>query len=318
MSTALLGILLLTGPVAQDTILRPFTFREVHMGVAVRITLWAPNDSGARAAATAGFREIARLEEILSDWRPSSELRRLESGGTEWQPTSPELAELLATALLVARASDGAFDPTIGPLTRLWRAARHAGTPPDAHTVAAARQRVGFNHLEVDTQRHLVRLRRAGMQLDLGGIAKGYILQRALAVLREHGAPQSLVEGGGDLVVGDAPPGKAGWSIATPLADATMGALAGTLTNAALATSGPTEQQMLVDGHRESHIVDPSTGHGTRAPHVATVIGSDAALADAVATALTVLTPEEGRRVLARFGLRGSLHDTSRVSPTRL
>ncbi|MBK8251017.1 MAG: FAD:protein FMN transferase [Gemmatimonadetes bacterium] len=155
------------------------------------------------------------------------------------------------------------------------------------------------------------------MQLDLGGIAKGYILQRALDVLRQHGAPQSLVEGGGDLVVGEAPPGKPGWTIATPLADTTMAALAGALANAALATSGPTEQQIVVDGHRESHILDPATGRGTRGPQVATVIGRDAAVADAVATALTVLPPAEGRRLLAMFGLRGALHDPVPASPPR-
>ena len=317
MSTALLGFLLLTGAVAPDTTLRAHTFREVHLGVAVRITLWSPNEAHARTAATAAFREIARLEDVFSDWRPTSELRRLEAGGTGWQPTSPELAELLGKAMQVARASRGAFDPTIGPLTRLWRSARATGSPPDAHVLATARRRVGHAHLNVDTVGRRVRLRRAGMQLDLDGIAKGYILQRAMDVLRHHGAPHSLVEGGGDLVVGEAPPGKPGWAIATPLADATMAALAGTLANAALATSGPTEQWMMVNGRRESHIIDPATGRGTRAPEVATVIGTDAALADAVATALSLLPPAEGRRILARFGLRGALHDPAAPPPTR-
>ncbi|MFN0181541.1 MAG: FAD:protein FMN transferase [Gemmatimonadales bacterium] len=301
------SVLLLATALATDTAWVTLTLREVHLGVELRMTLSAPTDSLARTAAAAAFREIARLEDLLSDWRPTSELRRLEHGGTDWQPASPELTEVLARAMAVARASGGAFDPTIGALTRLWRQARRSDTLPAPGPIAEARSRVGARWLQVDTVRRRVRLSRAGMQLDLGGIAKGYLLQRALTVLRHHGTPRALVEAGGDLVVGEAPPGRSGWSIAVPFADSSLVRRSGSIVNAALATSGPVEQFIEVEGRRESHVIDPRTGRGVSGRQVATVIGTDAAVTDAVATALTILPPAAGRRLLAAFGLVGSL-----------
>jgi thiamine biosynthesis lipoprotein len=126
------------------------------------------------------------------------------------------------------------------------------------------------------------------MRLDLGGIAKGYILQEALRTLRAHGMTAALVEAGGDVVVGDAPPGKPGWKITTTGADPTFAQRTQSLTNAALATSGPTAQFVEIDGGRYSHIIDPRTGLGVTSNRMVSVMAEDAAIADAVATALCV------------------------------
>jgi thiamine biosynthesis lipoprotein len=310
MSTAVPFLLAAALQLPGDSSEVSLTFREVHLGMELRITFWAPNDSIGRAAAAAAFHEVSRLEDLLSDWRPSSELRRLERGGTGWQSASPELTEVLHCALMVARASRGAFDPTLGSLTRLWRDARRTGVLPSRSSLAAARSRTGYRWIQVDTTRDRVRIARAGVQLDLGGIAKGYILKRALGVLRDRGIPRALVEAGGDLVVGEAPPGRSGWAIAAPFADSTVARRAASLVDAALATSGPIEQYLAVGGRRESHVIDPRTGRGVAVPNVASVVGSDAAIADAVATALTVLPRNEGDRLLAHFGLLGSLLPT--------
>jgi thiamine biosynthesis lipoprotein len=139
------------------------------------------------------------------------------------------------------------------------------------------------------------------MRLDLGGIAKGYILQEALHVLRSTGVTRALVESGGDIVVGDAPPGRAGWRIDVPGADAAFAARAATLSNAALSTSGPTAQFVQIDGVRYSHVVDPRTGVGLTNGITAHVIASDGATADALSTALTVLGPDAAGPILAGF-----------------
>ena len=289
-------------------------FTEVHMGMPVRIVLHASDTETARAAARAAYARIARLEGYLSDYRPDSELRRLQQRPGEWISLTTELFTVLATALQVARASDGSFDPTVGPLSVLWREARSRGTLPSTAAIDSARARTGWRKIALDRSRRAVRLA-PGMQLDLGGIAKGFILQEALAVLRSHGTASALLEAGGDIAVGDAPPGRAGWRIETPHADAAVAAHAAVLTNAAVATSGNSAQFVIIDGVRYSHVVDPVTGIGLTHDVHATVIAQDAALADALATALTVTGPDSAAGLLARFpdviaSVRGSATPT--------
>jgi thiamine biosynthesis lipoprotein len=139
------------------------------------------------------------------------------------------------------------------------------------------------------------------MRLDLGGVAKGYILDQARAVLASRGIARALIEAGGDLVVGDAPPGREGWTIDTPEATGAFAGRARRLTNAALATSGPSSQFVEIDGVRYSHVIDPRRGLGLTSGLVARVIAPDGATADALATALTVLGPDGVATVTDRF-----------------
>lgn len=266
-------------------------FSAVHMGVQVRMVLHAP-ESVARDAARAAFARIAELEDKMSDYRPRSEVRLLSERPGDWQPVSRELLEVLSTADDVSRKSGGAFDVTIGPLVQLWRDARRSGRLPDAEMLSHARSRSGAPLLQVDTTRAMVRLWVSDMRLDLGGIAKGYILQDALKVLRANGVRSALVEAGGDVVVGDPPPGQPGWSVFVAGADTATLRRARALANVAVATSGGSEQFVEIGGVRYSHVIDPQTGLGVTGRHIVTVIADDAALADAAATALSVLGPE--------------------------
>ena len=277
-----------------------YEFSEVHMGMAVRIVAYAPANIAARDAARAAFARIAALDSILSDYRPHSELRRLEGRTGDWMPVGADLLSVLRCALRVAQASQGAFDPTVGPLSALWREARRAGRPPDKHSLAAVQSRVGYQHLELDTARSTVRLARPGMRLDLGGIAKGYVIQQALNTLRAHGVSQAMIEAGGDIVVGDPPPGSNGWAISVA-ASPELADRASRLANAALSTSGPGAQHLEWKGARYSHVVDPSTGLGLTNRLTAHVIAPDAMLADALSTALTVLGPDRGAELLRQF-----------------
>lgn len=281
---------------------------EMHMGMPVRIALHAPAEQGA-GAARAAFATIARLEDLMSDYRADSEVRRLGATHATWVPVSPPLFAVLAQALAVAHVTDGAFDPTAGPLVALWRTARRERRLPTRTAIRTALRRTGWRHVALDTVGRRVRLARAGMQLDLGGIAKGWILQAALDTLRARGVPRALLEAGGDIVVGEAPPGEPGWHIETPGADSVVAIQAARLVDAAIATSGPTAQFVEIGGVRYSHVVNPRTGLALVTDELATVIAHHGATADALATALTVVAPARRPAVLARFpGVIVSVH----------
>jgi thiamine biosynthesis lipoprotein len=293
------------------------------MGLPVRIRLYGPTDEAAKTAATAAFARVAVLDQMMSDYRPDSELRRLGTVVDTWSVVSPDLFVVLDRAVDVARATGGAFDPTVGPLVALWRAARQTRRMPDGAALAAAKRLVGWRHIQLDRSRRAVRLARPGMQLDLGGIAKGYILQQALRSMASLGVTQALVEAGGDIVVGDAPPGRDGWRIDVDGSDAAFAARAARLTNAALATSGPAAQFVEIGGVRYSHVVDPRTGLGLTNHVTARVIAQDGSTADALATALTVVGPNGVPGILSRFpdvvaSVDRNTHPGPLDSPTRL
>jgi thiamine biosynthesis lipoprotein len=250
----------------------------------------------------------------MSDYRLDSELRRLEGRTRRWIPISAELYEVLHCAVRISESTDGAFDPSVGPLVALWRTARQTGRLPDPPSVEAARARVGWRSIRLDATRRAIRLERAGMRLDLGGIAKGYILQEARRILRSHGVTRVLIESGGDIVVGDAPPGEAGWRIHTGVLNSGFADRASRLVNAAIATSGPTFQYVEIDGVRYSHVIDPRTGLGVTSPVIARVIADDAATADALATALAILG--EARLGAIRERFPGVMVDLTRPSPS--
>ncbi|MGH7470274.1 MAG: FAD:protein FMN transferase [Longimicrobiales bacterium] len=276
-------------------------YSEVHMGMPVRVVLFAPTDNAARAAARAAFQRMAQLDADLSDYRPDSELRRIEARAGTWVTVKPSTLAILSRALHIAQLTNGAFDPTVGPLVALWRSARKAQRFPERAALESARALVSYQQVRLDSARSGVRLARAGMRLDLGGIAKGYILQEALTTLGRHGVSQAMLQAGGDIMVGAAPPGLSGWRIDVAGTDSSFTAQAQRLTHAALATSGPNQQFLNVAGMRYSHVVDPRTGLGLTNGVTAHVIARDGATADALATALTILDPEKRRALLARF-----------------
>src|SRR2546423_5680211 len=181
-------------------------FVELHMGVAVRIELYVPDEAGGRVAARAAYARIAELEDIMSDYRPESEVRRLAERSGAAVPVSEPLFAVVARALELARQSDGAFDPTVGPFVALWRRARRTGRLPSRAELDSAARRVGWRKVRADSAARSIRLDTAGMQLDLGGIAKGYILDQALLVLGRHGVTRALIQAGGGIVAGEPPP----------------------------------------------------------------------------------------------------------------
>ena len=273
------------------TPLERFEYRQRHMGVVARLVLYAPDSAAARQAASAAFARIAALNDVMSDYQPTSELMRLcQRAGGPPVPVSDDLFLVLRRAQALAARTDGAFDVTAGPYVRLWRTARRTGRLPPPESARAARRRVGWQHVRLDSNAQTVRLAVPGMQLDLGGLAKGYAADEALEALRWHGAPRALVQIGGDIVVGAPPPGRDGWRVA--LQHAPPGQRSVTLTHAALSSSGDTEQFVEIGGVRYSHVVDPRTGQGLTSRLLATVVAPDGLTADAFATTVSVLAPE--------------------------
>lgn len=284
---------------AQPTLTR-HEYARVLMGSKCRIVVYAPSEPAAAAACAAAFDRVHRLEQALSDYDPNSEAARLTRlPPREWHTVSPDLAQALAKSLDIARKTDGAFDPAMGPLTKLWRKARSDGALPPPETIAEARTRSGYRHIELNSDAQRVRLAVVGMGLDFGGIGKGLAADEALAVLTHYALPIALIDFGGDLRAGDPPPGTDAWSV--EIRDGVAGARTVRLANAAVATSGDLERFIDIGGHRYSHILDPRRGFGIERRVAATVIAPEGWLADSLASAACVLGPEGLPDLRARF-----------------
>jgi thiamine biosynthesis lipoprotein len=290
---------LLTGcrSTSSSSALRRFEFSELHMGTLFRITLYAPDPQLAEQAARAAFQRVAELDRMMTDYDPESELMRLCRGPAgEPIPVSDELCRVLQRAQQISELSDGAFDMTVGPYVRLWRRARRAGVLPPEEALAKAGQAVGYQKLRIDGTNKTVTLLAPNMQLDLGGIAKGYAADQALAVLRRLGVPCALVAASGDIAVGAPPPGQQGWRVGVGTIEGPESSLSASLwlKHQAVSTSGDTEQFVEIDGARYSHIVNPKTGVGLTNRIQATIIARDGATTDSLATAVCVLGVTDG------------------------
>ncbi len=277
--------------------LHRFEFQRPEMGTLFTITLYARDAAQARAASDAAFARIAALEQVMTDYDPESELMQLcQKPAGQPVPVSADLFDILQESQRIAELSGGAFDVTVGPLVRQWRRARRLEKLPSAEQIARAQASVGWRKLKLDPRQRTVTLTVPHMQLDLGGIAKGYAADNALRVLREHDCPRALVAASGDIAVGEAPPGRKTWRVAigAPQERTNLSAHSLQLRNAAVSTSGDAEQFVAINGQRYSHIVDPRTGIGLMNQDQVTVVGRRATDTDALATAASVLGESRG------------------------
>lgn len=288
---------------AEPSELLRFEFQQTHMGAPVKITLYASDERSANRAAEAAFARFAEIDQIMSDYKPESELSRLSrtAGSGRAVPVSDDLWKVLDRSVQLSEASEGAFDVTVGPYVRLWRRARRSKEFPPADRLEAARRAVGYRHLRLNADRHTAELLVSGMRLDLGGIAAGYAVDEALKVLARLGLTCVLIDASGDIGVGDPPPGQKGWKIGiAPLDAAGPPSRFLTLHNAAVTTSGDVFQHVVIDGRRYSHIVDPSTGLGLTEPSSVSVVAADCLTADSLATAVSVMSPARGLELIER------------------
>lgn len=262
-----------------------YTFTHPQMGTTFRIVLYAEGEAQAARAARRAWARLDTLNQLLSDYVPQSALNQFDgqAGDGHWHQLPPDLWQVLQAAQTVYRRSGGAFDVSIGPLSRLWRRAFRRQVFPEPEDVAAARSRVNGRWIRLSPKGYRGRLLRKGMELDLGGIAKGYALDAMAEQLHAQGLDTFLLDGGGDLLAGEAPPEKQGWTVRLPSGDTLL------LRQAAVATSGDAYRYLEHQGKRYSHLIDPRTGYGVQHRRTITVRAPTATQADAWASAGSIL-----------------------------
>lgn len=285
--------------------LERFEFREPHLGTIVTLTLYASDQTVANDSARAAFARIEELNHILSDYIPDSEVMRLcrTAGTGQAVPVSQELFDVLARSIEISVATDGAFDVSISPVIKLWRGARRIRQLPDEKQLSAARELVGYRNIVLDVRQRTVELRKKGMLLDFGGIAKGYIAEQARATLLGRGLRRTLVAIAGDIAAGDPPPDRNEWRIGVAPLEKPNGEPSRylKLVNSCISTSGDAFQYVEIGGVRYSHIVDPKTGLGLTRRSSVTVVAPPGSSADGLATAISILGVERGLKLVEQF-----------------
>ncbi len=296
----LIAVFLLTGAVLRGEENR-YTFTERHMGTKFQIIVYAASEKIAKDVTKSAFARVAALNRIMSDYDRNSELMRLcRTAHQRPIKVSADLFHVLHHAQRLSRQTEGAFDITIGPITRSWRVARKRLELPEKKDLALLIKKVGFQKIKLHPKERAVSLAVSEMRLDLGGIAKGYTADEALKTLNSKGISRALVAAGGDIVVGDAPPDKKGWRVGiapltNPEGRPTKYLL---LKNQAVSTSGDAEQFIQIGERRYSHIVDPRTGIGVEGQFSVTVIAPRGIESDSLATALSILDQKTGLKLI--------------------
>jgi len=267
----------------------------------------------AREALEAAFAEMARVNDLLNNYDPSSEISKINrSAGGEPVPVRPETMEALQTALKFSALSDGALDMTVGPLLRLWGFAQEkpglAGGEPDRAAIKKAKRLVDYRALELVTTPQTeqsagtARLKKAGMWIDVGSFSKGYVADRAMQVLMQRGIKNALISAGGTICAIGCKANGSPWKVAVrhPRKDDAMLTFI-SLRDGAVSTSGDYERFYETKGKRRGHIIDPRTGVPVERMQSVTVLAKSGVDSDALSTALFVLGPDKGIALVNRL-----------------
>ena len=291
----------------------PFEVRSgprIVMGTFARVVGIAANKKTVEACIEAAYEELTAADELMSTYLADSEISRANRDAFDGPvKVSGRTFEVLQKAIEFSELTDGAFDVTVGPLVELWKQAADANSVPTAKQLAAAGAAVGYDKLILDANDMSVRFAVEGMRLDLGGIAKGYAIDRAVEAMRAGGAMGGMVDVGGDILCFGVPPrGKEKWLIGLQdPGQATDAVTVGTpllvlkLTDAAVATSGGYRRFALIEGERFSHIVDRATGSGAKSMSSVSIVAERAIDADALATAVSVMGPQKGLALIEKL-----------------
>jgi thiamine biosynthesis lipoprotein len=287
---------------AQPTLQR---FHQTHaaMGTIFTIDINATNQATAEQDMNLAFDEIDRLEALLSNYRPSSELSRISrEAGSAPVVTDPETFHFLERSLYWSRVSNGAFDITVGPLLRAWGFFFHQGRIPSQAQLNALRNKIGWQHIVLDAQTRTVSFdNHQAMELDPGSIGKGFAVDAVVKLLREQGVTSAFISAGGSTLyaIGTVP-GAEGWPVDIPDPQHPGKTAASILLrDTSLSTGACTEKFFIKDGHRYCHIFDPRTMRPVEGMLQTTVIDPSATDSDALSTVVFVLSPTASRQLLA-------------------
>jgi len=291
------------------------------MGTSFEIYLYAPNRERASELFEEAFDEIERVEAALSNYRSSSELSRINANAADAPViTDPEVFALLARALDYSQRTNGAFDITVGKLMKAWGFFRGAGHYPSDEELAHARAQTGWQSVRLDNRTRSVYFLKRGIEFDLGGIGKGYALDRVAALLREGGVKVALISSGSSSIYAiGAPPGKAGWPVRMfdPL-DRTRTLSIVSLKDQSLSTSGSYEKFFRLNGRTYCHIMDPRTGRPIEGMLQTTVIAPEATDSDALSTAVFVMGPQQSARLLDKIAGAAAMFVTDKTGAARI
>ena len=282
---------------------------RVAMGSELRLTAWTTDAAPAIAAFEDVFAEFDRLENLMSTWREGSDITRLNAAaGDHPVPVAPEVREALLIARQVSEWTGGRFDVTFGALSDLWKFDHDQdNTIPDPEEVRMRLPLVDYRALEVDERAGTAFLRKKGMRVHLGGIGKGYAVDRASLLLRSRGLRNFMIQAGGDLYVSgfkDDQPWRLG--IRDPRGPASRSFAILDLTNGTFSTSGDYERFFMKDGVRYHHLLDLNRGEPARLSRSVTLVTNRAVMADALAKGVFILGPKDGMALIERLpGMEG-------------
>lgn len=273
-------------------------YSRLFLGTLVEVTISGKSDKS-RVAAEAVFDEIKHVEDLTSFHKPSDLNGVNDSEGQGPVKPDRQLLELIEVAFRTAKATGGAFDPTVGVLCRLWSFSGGEPRLPDNSEIVGALKKVGWNRVKLDMSEGTILLPEKGMALDLGGIAKGFALDRAAEVLKKQGVSSALVNAGGDvLVVGEKEPGKL-WRIGVqdPRNPREVVAIAA-LKDRVIMTSGDYERFFVKDGKRYHHILNPATGYPAEGAQSVTIVASSGLVAEPLGATVFVMGVDEGLKYI--------------------
>lgn len=276
---------------------------QIVMGTFAHIVAVAEDTGTAKKCVRAALEEIHKVDDLMSDYKSDSEISRVNSHAYEKAVQVNESTyEVLQRSVKFSKMTDGAFDVTVGPLVALFREAKESKVAPSEQQIAQAKSKVGFEKLKLDSENRTVQFSDKGMLLDLGGIAKGYSIDKAIEAAKRNGAIGAMVDIGGDVRCFGLPPkGRDYWLIGLQDPNSAIEGIEGgglrlvlKVTNEAVATSGDYQQFVIIEGKRYSHIMDRKTGKSAEGLSSVTIITDNATDADALATAVSVMGAEKG------------------------
>ena len=277
---------------------------QVSMGTAIQLSAWTTDEAAAVAAFDRAFLEFDRLDALMSVWKEGSDILRINAAaGKSAVAISPEVRDALHASQEVSEWTGGKFDVTFGALSGLWKFDQDIdGRVPDRSQIAPRLPLINYRALQIDDRAGTASLGRAGMQANLGGIGKGYAIDRAVTILRGAGLTDFMIQAGGDMFVagrrGDRP-----WRVGLqdPRAEPNTLFAAIELTDAAFSTSGDYERFFLRDGRRYHHILDPDTGEPAARSRSVTIMAKTSTVADGLATGVFILGGEQGMALIEKL-----------------
>lgn len=279
----------------------------------VSITIFSDSKEKAKKAIDEAFKELDRIADLLNFYSEKSEISEInKNAGIKPIRVSPETIEIIKKALFVSENTEGAFDMTIGPIVRLWDF--KGKKLPNDRDIKEKLKLIGYKNIIVDEKSGTVFIKKKGVQIDLGGIIKGYGADKVVELLKRRGIDAGLVAIGGEIKTFGERPDKKPWTIGIQnprqkSAEDEVIAIVRSQSDIAISTSGDYEKYFILNNVRYHHLLDPKTGYPAYGNRSVTIISKESSLSDAFATGIFILSPEKGLKVLKKLDLEGVIID---------